>query len=38
MSALIAKICNLLYLYSFYRANGHSRRRSLKIARSLIQR
>lgn len=38
MSALIAKLCNLLYLYSFYRANSHSRRRSFKIARSLMQR
>lgn len=38
MSALIAKICDLLYLCSFYRANGHSRSRSFKIARSLIQR
>ena len=38
MSALIDKLCDLLYLYSFYRANGHSRRRSLKIARSLTQR
>ena len=38
MSALITKICDMLYLYSFYRANGHSRRRSFKIARSLIQR
>ena len=38
MSALITKICDLLYLYSLYRANGHSRSRSFKIARSLIQR
>ena len=38
MSGLITKICDLLYLYSFYPANGHSRRRSFKIARSLIQR
>lgn len=38
MSGLITKICDLLYLYSFYRKNGHSRRRSFKIARSLIQR
>lgn len=38
MSVLITKICDLLYLYSFYRKNGHSRRRSFKIARSLIQR
>lgn len=37
MSALITKICDLLYLYSFYRKNGHSRRRSFKIARSLIR-
>ena len=37
MSAVITKLCDLLYLYSFYRKNGHSRRRSLKIARSLIQ-
>ena len=37
MSALITRLCDLLYLYGFYRANGHSRRRSLKIARSLIQ-
>lgn len=38
MSAMITKICDLLYLYSLYRANGHSRSRSFKIARSLIQR
>ena len=38
MSGLIAMLCDLLYLYSFYRKNGHSRRRSFKIARSLIQR
>ena len=38
MSALITMLCDLLYLYSFYRKNGHSRRRSFKIARSLIQR
>lgn len=38
MSALIAKLCDLAYLYSFYRTNGHSRRRSFKIARSLMQR
>ena len=38
MSGLITKICDLLYLYSFYRKNGHSRHRSFKIARSLIQR
>ena len=38
MSAPITKICDLLYLYSFYRKNGHSRRRSFKIARSLMQR
>jgi len=38
MSALITRLCDMLYLYSFYRANGHSRRRSFKIARSLIQR
>lgn len=38
MSGLITRLCDMLYLYSFYRANGHSRRRSLKIARSLIQR
>ena len=37
MSGLITKLCDLLYLYSFYRKNGHSRRRSFKIARSLIQ-
>ena len=38
MSGLITKLCDLLYLYSFYRANGHSRRRSFKIACSLMQR
>ena len=38
MSALITRLCDLMYLYSLYRANGHSRRRSFKIARSLIQR
>ena len=38
MSALITKLCDLLYLYSLYRANGHGRRRSFKIARSLMQR
>lgn len=38
MSTLITKLFDLLYLYSFYRTNGHSRRHSLKIARSLIQR
>ena len=38
MSALITRLCDMLYLYSLYRANGHSRRRSFKIARSLIQR
>jgi len=38
MSALINRLRDLLYLYSFYRANGHSRRRSFKIARSLMQR
>ena len=37
MSAVITRLCDLLYLYSFYRKNGHSRRRSLKIARSLLQ-
>lgn len=37
MSGLITMLCDLLYLYSLYRANGHSRRRSLKIARSLLQ-
>lgn len=37
MSGLITKLCDLAYLYIFYRKNGHSRRRSLKIARSLIQ-
>ena len=37
MSAIITRLCDLLHLYSFYRANGHSRRRSLKIARSLLQ-
>lgn len=38
MSALITRLCDLAYLYSFYRKNGHSRRRSFKIARSLMQR
>ena len=38
MSGLITMLCDLLYLYSFYLKNGHSRRRSFKIARSLIQR
>ena len=38
MSSLITEICDLLYLYSLYRKNGHSRRRSFKIARSLMQR
>lgn len=38
MSALITRLCDMLYLYSFYRANGRSRRRSFKIARSLMQR
>ena len=38
MIGLIAKLCDLAHLYSFYRKNGHSRRRSLKIARSLTQR
>ncbi len=38
MSGLITRLCDMLYLYSFYRKNGHSRRRSFKIARSLIQR
>lgn len=38
MIGLITMLCDMLYLYSFYRANGHSRRRSFKIARSLIQR
>ena len=37
MIALIANLCDLAYLYSFYRANGHSRRRSFKIAHSLIK-
>ena len=38
MSGLITRLCDMLYLYSLYRANGHSRRRSFKIARSLMQR
>lgn len=38
MSGLITKLCDLLYLYSFYRKNGNSRSRSFKIACSLIQR